>query len=53
MSRHLEYWLNLTPESILEEIWYGSLGLHLIDAPIRCTNSHFKKLTPESTLEET
>jgi hypothetical protein len=24
----------LTPESILEEIWYGSRGLHLIAAPI-------------------
>jgi hypothetical protein len=24
----------LTPESILEEIWYGSQGLHLIGAPI-------------------
>jgi hypothetical protein len=25
---------DLTPESILEEIWYGSRGLHLIGAPI-------------------
>jgi hypothetical protein len=25
---------NLTPESILEEIWYGSRRLHLIGAPI-------------------
>jgi hypothetical protein len=25
---------DLTPESILEEIWYGSQGLHLIGAPI-------------------
>jgi hypothetical protein len=24
----------LTPESILEEIWYGSRGLHLIGALI-------------------
>jgi hypothetical protein len=24
----------LTPESILEEIWYGGRGLHLIGAPI-------------------
>jgi hypothetical protein len=24
----------LTLESILEEIWYGSRGIHLIDAPI-------------------
>jgi hypothetical protein len=24
----------LTPESILEETWYGSWGLHLIGAPI-------------------
>jgi hypothetical protein len=25
---------DMTPESILEEIWYGSQGLHLIAAPI-------------------
>jgi hypothetical protein len=25
---------DLTPESIFEEIWYGSRGLHLIGAPI-------------------
>jgi hypothetical protein len=25
---------DLTPESILEEIWYGSRGLHLLGAPI-------------------
>jgi hypothetical protein len=25
----------LTSESILEEIWYGNQGLHLIGAPIR------------------
>jgi hypothetical protein len=24
----------LTPKSILEEIWYGSRGLHIIGAPI-------------------
>jgi hypothetical protein len=48
----LEYWQNLTPESILEEIWYESRGLHLIDASIRCTYPHFQKLTPESTIDE-
>jgi hypothetical protein len=25
---------DLTPESILEEVWYGSWGLHLFGAPI-------------------
>jgi hypothetical protein len=37
---------SLTPESILEEIWYGSQGLHLLGAPI-CV---FKGL--EETLSE-
>jgi hypothetical protein len=44
----LEYRQHLTLESILEEIWYGSWGLHLSGAPIYI----FKKLTTESTLEE-
>jgi hypothetical protein len=35
----LECWLNLTPESILKEIWYGSQGLQLIGAPIRIFKS--------------
>jgi hypothetical protein len=29
------YAKSLTPESILEVIWYRSQGLHLIGAPIR------------------
>jgi hypothetical protein len=41
---------NLDSESILEEIWFGSQGLHLIGSP--CTYPHFQKLTPKSTLEE-
>jgi hypothetical protein len=28
------FFQDLTPESILEEIWYGSRGPHLIGAPI-------------------
>jgi hypothetical protein len=35
------FFQDLTPESILEEIWYGSQGLHLIGAPIRCTYPRF------------
>jgi hypothetical protein len=37
------FFQDLTPESILEEIWYGSWGLHLIRAPIRCTYLRFSK----------
>jgi hypothetical protein len=33
-SWHLKYRQNLTPESILGEIWYGSHGLQLLGAPI-------------------
>jgi hypothetical protein len=33
----------LTPESTLEEIWYGSQRLHLIGAPIQCTYLCFQK----------
>jgi hypothetical protein len=33
----------LTPKTTLEEIWYGSRGLHLIGAHIRCTYLCFQK----------
>jgi hypothetical protein len=34
-SVHLSmFFQDLTPNSIFEEIWYGSRGLHLIRAPI-------------------
>jgi hypothetical protein len=48
----LKYRRNLTPESILGEIWYEIQGLDLLGAPIRCTYSYFQDLTPKSTLEE-
>jgi hypothetical protein len=33
----------LTPESTLEEIWYGIRELHQIGAHIRCTYLRFQK----------
>jgi hypothetical protein len=38
------FFQDLTLESILEEIWYGSWRLHLIGEPIRCTYLPFQKL---------
>jgi hypothetical protein len=38
-SRHLEKRQNLTPESVLEEIWYWSQELHLFGAPIHIFKS--------------
>jgi hypothetical protein len=48
----LKYKHSLTPESIIEEICYGSRGLQLLSAPIRCSYPHFQDLSPESILEE-
>jgi hypothetical protein len=48
---------DLTPESIIEEIWYGGRGINLIGAPIRIfkrlggtrSKSFSTRLEPNST----